>query len=151
MPQIDLDALSGGSLAGHLLECGPQSTGGLLTDWESLDSWEDLGYPIAECASDGSFVLTKAANTGGLVDTASVAEQLVYEIGDPAAYMTPDVVLDVREVKLDEVGGDDQDPMGVLVRGDHSAVGQNVQIAHAVEIIRLTLEFLLNLEFRRQP
>ena len=102
----DFDRLSQGSLAGHLLECGPQSTGGLLTDWEEVGSWEDLGYPIAECRSDGSFVLTKPERTGGLVDVRSVAEQLLYEIGDPAAYLLPDVTCDWRSVELALVGID---------------------------------------------
>lgn len=102
----DLDALSGGSLAGHLIECGVQSTGGVLTDWRDIASWEDLGYPIAECAPDGSFVLTKPAGTGGLVDVRSAAEQLVYEIGDPAAYVLPDLVCDWSGVTLTDLGGD---------------------------------------------
>ena len=102
----DLDALSQGSLAGHLLECGPQSTGGLLTDWEDLPSWEDLGYPIAECRADGSFVLTKPEGTGGIVDERSVSEQLLYEIGDPSAYLLPDVTCDWRQVGLALIGRD---------------------------------------------
>jgi hypothetical protein len=102
----DLDALSQGSLAGHLIECGPQSTGGVLTDWEDVISWEDLGYPIAECRADGSFVLTKPDGTGGLVDVRTASEQLLYEIGDPAAYLLPDVTCDWRYVELTEVGAD---------------------------------------------
>jgi hypothetical protein len=102
----DLDCLSQGSLVGHLLECGPQSTGGLLTDWEDVPSWETLGYPIAECRADGSFVLTKPEGTGGLVDVRTASEQLIYEIGDPAAYLLPDVTCDWREVELSQVGTD---------------------------------------------
>ncbi|MGB8332741.1 MAG: acyclic terpene utilization AtuA family protein [Polyangiales bacterium] len=102
----DLDALSQGSLAGHLLECGPQSTGGLLTDWEEVPCWHEIGYPIAECRADGSFVLTKPAGTGGLVDVRTASEQLVYEIGDPAQYLLPDVTCDWRQVQLTQVGPD---------------------------------------------
>jgi hypothetical protein len=102
----DLDELSGGSLAGHLLECGPQSTGGILTDWEDVTAWDDIGYPIAECKVDGSFVLTKPEGTGGLVDARTVSEQLLYEIGDPAAYLLPDVTCDWRRVEISEVGTD---------------------------------------------
>ncbi|MBW2552214.1 MAG: DUF1446 domain-containing protein [Deltaproteobacteria bacterium] len=102
----DLDRLSHGSLVGHLLECGPQSTGGLLTDWEDVPVWEMLGYPIAECRADGSFVLTKPEGTGGLVDLRTASEQLIYEIGDPAAYLLPDVTCDWREVELRQVGPD---------------------------------------------
>jgi len=100
----ELDALSLGSLAGHLLECGPQSTGGLLTDWEDVGDWESLGYPMAECRADGSFVVTKADGTEGVVDVRTVSEQLIYEIGDPSAYLLPDVTCDWRQVDLTGVG-----------------------------------------------
>jgi len=102
----DYDALAAGSLVGHLLECGAQGVGGLHTDWERVPNWENIGYPIAECQADGSFVLTKPADTGGLVIPGSVAEQALYEIGDPAAYVLPDLVADFSNVELTQVGPD---------------------------------------------
>jgi len=99
----DYDQLSGGSLAGHLLECGAQGTGGLFTDWEQVPAWEDMGYPIAECHRDGSMIITKPENTGGLVTPASVCEQMLYEIGDPSAYLMPDVVCDWTQVQFEQV------------------------------------------------
>lgn len=97
----DYDRLAGGSLAGHIIECGCQTTGGLFTDWERVPDWAHIGYPVVECASDGTFELEKPPGTGGLIDPACVAEQLLYEIGDPAAYLLPDVSCDFREVRVD--------------------------------------------------
>lgn len=102
----DWDRLASGSLVGHVLECGAQATGGLHTDWADVPSWETIGYPVAECRSDGSFVVTKPAGTGGLVNRAVVAEQMLYEVGDPRAYVLPDVIADFSEVSIEEVGPD---------------------------------------------
>ena len=108
----DHDLLAAGTLAGHIIECGAQSTGGLFTDWQQVAEWSDIGYPVVECRPDGRFVVTKPPGTGGLVTPATVAEQIVYEIGDPTAYHVPDVACDFSRVQLTQQG-----PDRVLVEG----------------------------------
>ncbi|MFT3813072.1 MAG: DUF1446 domain-containing protein [Acidovorax sp.] len=100
----DLDRLAGGSLAGHIIECGCQATGGLFTDWQNVPDWPHIGYPIVECEASGAFTVTKPAGTGGLVAPACVAEQMLYEIGDPARYLLPDVVCDFTQVRITAAG-----------------------------------------------
>lgn len=102
----EYDHLAGATVAGHLIECGAQATGGLWRDWETLPHLDRMGYPIAEIHPDGSAVITKPEGSGGCVTTSTIAEQLVYEIDDPACYRTPDVNVDLTRVGMDSIGPD---------------------------------------------
>lgn len=103
---MDYNQLATGSLAGHLVECGAQATGGIFTDWEQVNGWENIGFPVVEFDGSGDqFVLTKPPNTGGLVTVAVAAEQMLYEIGDPASYQLPDVTCDFTNVHILPVPG----------------------------------------------
>ena len=102
----DWDRLAAGTVAGHIIECGAQATGGNFTRWWEVPELWDVGYPVLECEPDGSFVVTKHAGTGGLVSCDTVSEQLVYEMGDPRAYVTPDCVADLTSVRLERAGDD---------------------------------------------
>ncbi len=97
--------LSAGTIAGHILECGAQASGGnFLGDWESIENFAEIGFPIAEAYPDGTVIITKHDGTGGRVSFETVAEQLVYEIGDPKNYITPDCVADFTSIKLEDLG-----------------------------------------------
>ncbi len=104
-PADDWDKLAAGTVAGHIIECGAQCSGGnLLKNWRAVKGLENPGFPIVEASSDGSFVVTKHAGTGGVVSVASVTEQLVYEMGDPHSYITPDCIADFTSIQLQQSG-----------------------------------------------
>jgi hypothetical protein len=105
-PLDDYDRIAGATIAGHLIECGTQVTGGISTDWLDLPNNGDLGFPIVEVSADGSCVVTKPAGTGGRVERGTVAEQLVYEIGDPSNYLSPDATVSFTDLQLQEDGPD---------------------------------------------
>lgn len=100
----DHDLLAGGTVAGHLLECGAQVSGGTFTDWQDVPDWAEIGFPVGECHADGTVVITVPDGTGALVSIGTVAEQLLYEVSDPQAYIVPDVVCDFSGITLEQVG-----------------------------------------------
>ncbi|MFC7410828.1 MULTISPECIES: acyclic terpene utilization AtuA family protein [Hydrogenophaga] len=153
----DWDKLATGCLAGHLIECGTQCTGGLFTDWQRVPGWDHMGFPIAECDPDGaSVVITKPPGTGGLVEPATVAEQIVYEIADPRRYLLPDVTCDFSQVQLVQEGpervrvsgargtpapvsykvsatfGDGWRLLGTLMIGGHAAAAKAQRVGEAI-------------------
>ena len=99
----DYDLLAGGTVAGHLLECGAQVSGGTFTDWQDVPDWAEIGFPVGECHADGTVVITVPDGTGGLVSVGTVSEQLLYEVSDPQAYIVPDVVCDFSGIVLEQV------------------------------------------------
>ena len=125
----DWDKVAAGTVAGHIIECGAQASGGnLLKGWRSVKGMENPGFPIVEARADGSFVVTKHPGTGGVVSVASVAEQLVYEMGDPHSYITPDGVADFTSIRLRQVGKDRVEVSGI--RGGPRTPMLKVSIAY---------------------
>jgi hypothetical protein len=100
----DYDLLAQATVAGHLIECGTQATGGICTNWLDIPNTSNIGFPIVEVESNGSFVITKPNGTGGLVNIEAIKEQLLYEIGDPGQYLSPDATVSFLSLKLEQVG-----------------------------------------------
>jgi Acyclic terpene utilisation family protein AtuA len=124
------DLMAAGTVAGHIIECGAQCSGGnYLGGWPAVPALEDVGYPIVEVEPDGTFVVTKHAGTGGAVTVASVTEQLVYEMGDPRVYITPDGVADFTTIRLEQAGPDRVRVSGI--RGRPATEFLKVSIAYA--------------------
>lgn len=102
----DFDRAATASLIGHILECGSQATGGTNSDWHLIDGWDNIGYPLISCAEDGTFEVYKPAGTGGKITPPIIAEQILYEVGDPAHYLLPDVTADFTQLQLTQSGAD---------------------------------------------
>lgn len=125
----DYDKLAHGIVAGHIIECGAQATGGNFTDWRKVPSFIDVGFPIVECFADGHFFVTKHPGSGGLVTTQTVREQLLYEMGHPQSYIVPDVIADFTTIQLENAGADRVKVSGVKGRAPTDLL--KISIAYA--------------------
>ncbi len=125
----DYDRLAAATVAGHIVECGAQCTGGNFTGWRNVPDLARIGYPVIEAHPDGSFVVTKHSGTGGLVNRQTVTSQLVYEMGDPTRYITPDVIADFTSIELEESGLDRVSIQGI--RGLAPTPTYKVSISYA--------------------
>jgi hypothetical protein len=126
----DWDRVSAGTIAGHIIECGAQCSGGNCQyDWQNIPDMANIGFPIVEASPDGSFIVTKHDGTGGRVNVQSVKEQLLYEMGDPKAYITPDVVADFSSIHLEAAGSDRVKVFGI--KGNPSTDFYKVSIAYS--------------------
>jgi hypothetical protein len=125
----DWDLMAAGTVAGHILECGAQASGGNFTDWQDVPDMAGIGFPIVEAHPDGSFVVTKHAGTGGRVSVPTVSEQLLYEIGDPKDYITPDCIADFTSIRLAPAGDDRVRVEGI--RGEPKTEFYKVSAAYA--------------------
>jgi hypothetical protein len=120
--------LAAGTVAGHIVECGAQCTGGNFSRWWEIEGWDRLGYPVLEVSPDGTFVVTKQEKTGGLVSVDTVGEQLVYEMGEPTRYITPDCVVDFTSIGLEQAGKDRVAVSGI--RGSVATDSYKVSISY---------------------
>lgn len=152
----DYDCLAAGTVAGHIVECGAQCTGANYTNWRQVRDFAAIGYPVIEAYADGRFVVTKHPNTGGMVTVETVASQLLYEMGDPKTYITPDVIADFTTIRLHEDGPDrirvegvagsaptDFYKVSISYRNGYKAIGQlTIAGPDAVEKARLCADII---------
>ncbi|MFP5355719.1 MAG: acyclic terpene utilization AtuA family protein, partial [Gemmatimonadota bacterium] len=160
----DWDTMAAGIIAGHIIECGAQCSGGnCLKDWDTIPDVWNIGYPIVDARPDGTFEICKHPNTGGRIDVSTVTEQLVYEMGDPHAYITPDVVADFTSIQLEPAGENrvrvfgikgrpptDKLKVSIAYRSGYKAVGTLVyswpdalrKAQAADQVLRRRLEYL---------
>lgn len=132
----DWNRLAAGTVAGHIIECGAQCSGGnCLRDWKSIPGMDDPGYPIVEVRPDGSFDVTKHPGTGGRVSVPTVTEQLVYEMGDPHSYITPDCIADFTTIRLAQAGKDRVRVTGVEGRAATDSLKVSVSYAHGFKAV----------------
>lgn len=131
----DYDKLAAGTVMGHILECGPQCTGGNYSDWRQVKDFARIGYPVCEAKADGSFVVTKHENTGGLVSIETVGSQLLYELGDPENYLSPDCVVDFTAIELSSDGEDRVVVSGVKGRPPTDSYKVSVAYADGYKIL----------------
>src|SRR5262245_32746562 len=124
----DIDRLCAATVAGHLIECGAQATGGMWTNWTEVPDLADVGYPIADVGDDGRFRIEKPGGSGGAVNIETISEQLLYEVGDPAAYLTPDVTADFTTISLAETARDVVEVTGA--RGKPATDSYKVSVAY---------------------
>lgn len=142
----DWDRLAAGTLAGHLIECGAQATGGLFTDWHRVPDWAHIGYPVIDCEPSGAFTLSKPAGTGGLIHRGAVSEQVLYEVGDPASYLMPDVTCDFRHVTVQTV-----DAERVRVEGARGRAPTATYKANGTYVDGYQLQVMMAIRGREAP
>jgi hypothetical protein len=132
----DWDLLAAGTIAGHIIECGAQCTGGnCQADWQAIPDLWDIGYPIIEARADGVFSVAKHAGTGGRISVAGVKEQLVYEMGDPREYITPDCIADFTTVRLEDDGPDRVRVFGIKGRPATDFYKVSISYSHGYKAV----------------
>lgn len=131
----DYDKLAAGTVMGHLLECGTQCTGGNFTDWRNVPDMARMGFPVIEASADGNFVVTKHGNTGGLVNVETVTSQLLYELGDPESYLSPDCIADFTSIRIAQAGDNRVALTGIRGRAPTATYKVSMSYANGYKIL----------------